>query len=86
MKISVITTLLISFISMNTAISAEQITHSDGKGIVGTVSASNAYTLDDLTNALSREADKQGAKCFKILGTVGNNRLYGIAQTFRECK
>lgn len=56
------------------------INHADGKEKISVVSVSNAYTLDDLSNALSRKADEQGATSFKILSTTGNNRLHGVAE------
>lgn len=37
---------------------AQEIDHAYGKEKVGVVSASNAYTLDDLSFALSRKADE----------------------------
>lgn len=86
MKTLLITTLLMGFISVNAASAAQEINHADGKEKIGVVSASNAYTLDDLSNALSRKADEQGARLFKkvgILSTTGNNRLHGVAEIYK---
>ncbi|MCM7822884.1 DUF1471 domain-containing protein [Enterobacter hormaechei] len=83
MKAILITTLVMGFISMNTASAAQEISHADGKEKIGVVSTSNAYTLDDLSNALSRKADEQGATSFKILSTTGNNRLHGVAEIYK---
>lgn len=62
MKALLITTLLMGLISVNAASAAQEINHADGKDKIGVVSASNAYTLDDLSNALSRKADEQGQR------------------------
>ncbi|RZM91487.1 DUF1471 domain-containing protein [Escherichia sp. E10V10] len=83
MKALLITALFMGFISVNTASAAEEIRHADGKEKIGVVSASNALTLDELSNALSRKADDQGATSFKILSTAGNNRLHGVAEIYK---
>ncbi|HCD7553303.1 TPA: DUF1471 domain-containing protein [Citrobacter farmeri] len=83
MKALLITTLVMGFISVNAASAAQEINHADGKEKIGVVSTSNAYTLDELSNALSRKADEQGATSFKILSTTGNNRLHGVAEIFQ---
>ncbi|HEO9146333.1 TPA: DUF1471 domain-containing protein [Enterobacter asburiae] len=82
MKAILITTLVMGFISVNAASAAQEINHADGKEKIGVVSASNAYTLDELSDALSRKADEQGATSFKILSTTGNNRLHGVAEIY----
>ncbi|EOV0634859.1 TPA: DUF1471 domain-containing protein [Enterobacter hormaechei subsp. steigerwaltii] len=83
MKALLITALVMGFISVNAASAAQEIKHADGKEKVGVVSASNAYTLDELSDVLSRKADEQGATSFKILSTTGNNRLHGIAEIYK---
>lgn len=83
MKTLLITTLVMGFISVNAASAAQEINHADGKEKIGVVSASNAYTLDELSDALSRKADEQGATSFKILSTTGNNRLHGVAEIYK---
>lgn len=83
MKALLITALFMGFISVNTASAAEAIRHADGKEKIGVVSASNALTLDELSNALSRKSDAQGATSFKILSTAGNNRLHGVAEIYK---
>ncbi|WP_281077230.1 DUF1471 domain-containing protein [Klebsiella quasivariicola] len=83
MKAQLIATLVMGFITVNAAYAAQEINHADGKEKIGVVSASNAYTLDDLSNALSRKADEQGATSFKILSTTGNNRLHGVAEIYQ---
>lgn len=45
---------------------------------MGVVSASNAYTLDELSDVLSRKADEQGATSFKILSTTGITGYMGL--------
>ena len=83
MQALLITTLVMGFISVNAASAAQEINHADGKEKIGVVSASNAYTLDELSNTLSRKADEQGATSFKILSTTGNNRLHGVAEIYK---
>lgn len=83
MKAILITTLVIGFISVNAASAAQEINHADGKEKMGVISASNAYTLDELSDVLSRKADEQGATSFKILSTTGDNRLHGVAEIYK---
>ncbi|MGB3256279.1 YdgH/BhsA/McbA-like domain containing protein [Buttiauxella gaviniae] len=83
MKTLLITTLVMGFISLNAASAAQEINYADGKLKIGVVSASNAYTLDELSNTLSRKADEQGATSFKILSSTGNNRLHGVAEIYK---
>ncbi|EIX9749326.1 MULTISPECIES: DUF1471 domain-containing protein [Klebsiella pneumoniae complex] len=83
MKALLIATLVMGFISVSSASAAQEINHADGKEKIGVVSASNAYTLDELSDALSRKADEQGATSFKILSTTGNNRLHGVAEIYK---
>lgn len=83
MKARLITTLFMVFISVNAASAAQEISHADGKEKIGVVSASNAYTLDELSDVLSRKADEQGATSFKILSTTGDNRLHGVAEIYK---
>lgn len=83
MRTLFITTLVMGFISVNAASAAQEINHADGKEKMGVVSASNAYTLDELSDVLSRKADEQGATSFKILSTTGNNRLHGVAEIYK---
>lgn len=83
MKKTMMTALLMSFIALNSASAAQHVNNPAGKEKMGVVSASGAYTLDDLSQALSREADKQGASGYKILSTTGNNKLHGVAEIYR---
>lgn len=83
MKALLITTLVMGFISVNAASAAQEINHADGKEKMGVISASNAYTLDELSDVLSRKADEQGATSFKILSTTGYNRLHGVAEIYK---
>ena len=82
MKARLITTLFMVFISVNAASAAQEINHADGKEKIGVVSVSNAYTLDDLSNALSRKTYEQGVTSFDILSTTGNNRLHGVSELY----
>lgn len=83
MKTRLVATLVMGFISVNVAFAAQEINHADGKEKIGVISASNALTLDELSNALSRKADEQGATSFKILSTTGNNKLHGVAEIYK---
>ncbi|TGB95899.1 DUF1471 domain-containing protein [Escherichia sp. E2748] len=83
MKTLLVTTLVMGFISVNVAFAAQEINHTDGKEKIGVISASNALTLDELSNALSRKADEQEATSFKILSTTGNNKLHGVAEIYK---
>lgn len=83
MKTRLVTTLVMGFISVNVAFAAQEINHTDGKEKIGVISASNALTLDELSNELSRKADEQGATSFKILSTTGNNKLHGVAEIYK---
>ena len=83
MKALLITSLVMGFITVNAASAAQEINHADGKEKLGVVSASNAYTLDELSDVLSRKADEQGATSFKILSTTGDNRLHGVAEIYK---
>ncbi|HGD3635062.1 DUF1471 domain-containing protein [Klebsiella aerogenes] len=83
MKAILITTLVMGFISVSAASAAQEINRADGKEKIGVVSASNAYTLDELSDVLSRKADEQGATSFKILSTTGDNRLHGVAEIYK---
>ncbi|SCY38211.1 multiple stress resistance protein BhsA [Klebsiella quasipneumoniae] len=83
MKSLLITSLVVGFITVNAASAAQEINHADGKEKIGVVSASNAYTLDELSDVLSRKADEQGAMSFKILSTTGDNRLHGVAEIYK---
>lgn len=83
MKLKFIIALALGLTLLNTASAAQQIRIVDGKEKIGVVSASNAYTLNDLSNALSRKADEKGATSFKILSTTGKNRLHGVAEIYK---
>ena len=83
MKSLLITSLVMGFIAVNAASAAQEINHADGKEKLGVVSASNAYTLDELSNTLSRKADEQGATSFKIMSTTGDNKLHGVAEIYK---
>ncbi|MGP0912732.1 DUF1471 domain-containing protein [Serratia sp. CY70267] len=83
MKSLLITSLVIGFTAVNAASAAQEVDHADGREKMDVVSASNAYTLDDLSNALSRKTDEQGATSFKTLSTTGNNRLHGVTEIYQ---
>lgn len=84
MKSLLITSLVMGFISVNAASAAQEINHADGKEKIGVVSVSNGYTLDDLSNSLSRKADEQGATSFKILSTTGITGYMGLLKSISK--
>lgn len=84
MKINIfILTIIFSMCTVNSAFSAQVITHDTDKDKIGVVSASGATTLDDLVTMLSEKADKQGASYFKVVSTTGKNKLHGVAETYK---
>lgn len=83
MTIRLITILFIGLTTANIASAAQLINHAEGKEKIGVISVSHAQTLDDLSNQLSRKADKQGARSFKILSTTGDNYLHGVAEIYQ---
>ncbi|WP_434636191.1 DUF1471 domain-containing protein [Klebsiella sp. I138] len=83
MKAILISALLIGTGMVNAASAAQQVNDAAGKEKIGVVSASNAMTLDELSDALSRKADEQGASSYKILSATGNNRLHGVAAIYK---
>lgn len=82
-QVILISTLVMEFISVSAASAAKEVNRADGKEKIGVASASNAYTLDELSDVLSRKADEQGAMSFKILSTMGDNRLHGVAEIYK---
>ncbi|OJT37176.1 DUF1471 domain-containing protein [Serratia plymuthica] len=83
MKSILIAIIITGLGSLNAATAAQLITDSTAKEKIGVISVSNAYTLDDLSNELSRKADKKGATSFKILSATGQNKLHGVAEIYR---
>ncbi|MFU2319262.1 DUF1471 domain-containing protein [Rahnella sp. PCH160] len=83
MKKLLITTLFICLAMADAASASQQINNTYGKEKIGTVSASNAWTLEDLSDELSRKADEKGATSYKILSTSGNNLLHGDADIYK---
>lgn len=83
MKATLATVLFMGFMTVNAASAAEHINDTDGKEKIGVVSASNAYTLSELSNDLSRKAAEQGASSYKILSATGKNRLHGVAEIYK---
>lgn len=81
-KFIVVFSVLFGFLSMNSVMASDFATNS-GKQKVGLVSASGAYSLDDLTEKLSQKASEQGASSFKVISTVGQNKLYGVAEIYK---
>ncbi|MCC8367567.1 MULTISPECIES: multiple stress resistance protein BhsA [Xenorhabdus] len=61
---------------------ATEVKSADGEKI-GVVSVAGAETLDSLTEALSKKADKAGAQSFRIISATGKNKLYGVAEIYK---
>lgn len=83
MKASLIITLVMGLISVNAASAAQHVDQAEGKEKIGIISASDAYNLDELSQALSAKADEKGATSYKILSASGNNRLHGVAEIYK---
>lgn len=83
MKSLLIATVIMGLGSFSAAMAAQPVNDTSGKEKIGVVSASNAYTLDDLSAALSLKASEKGATSFKILSTSGQNKLHGVAEIYR---
>ncbi|WP_392435091.1 YdgH/BhsA/McbA-like domain containing protein [Yersinia sp. HM-2024] len=80
----IIPALALSFASF-ASVAATQIQHAPATGLseIGTVTASNAGTLTELENALSKKADEAGATSYLITSATGNNKLHGTAVIYR---
>lgn len=83
MKATLATVIFMGLMTVNAASAAEHTYDTDGKEKIGVVSASNAYTLNELSNDLSRKAAEQGATSYKILSATGKNRLHGVAEIYK---
>ena len=83
MKASLVITLIMGLISVNAASAAQHIDQAEGKEKIGVISVSNAYNLDELSEELSAKADEKGATSYKILSASGNNRLHGVAESYK---
>ncbi|MDX7990225.1 DUF1471 domain-containing protein [Xenorhabdus sp. Reich] len=50
---------------------------------IGVVSVTGAATLDNLTEELSKKADKEGAAYFRVVSAYGQNQLGGVAEIYK---
>lgn len=50
---------------------------------IGHVSVSGLTTLDEVTEALSKKAEEQGADAFKVISAGGNNKQHGSAVIYK---
>ncbi|MBC8944784.1 MULTISPECIES: multiple stress resistance protein BhsA [Xenorhabdus] len=50
---------------------------------IGVVSVTGAETLDNLTEELSKKADKAGAAYFRIISATGHDKLHGVAEIYK---
>lgn len=82
MKKIITAVVLVSLGMMSSTFAAQEINNSHGKQKVGVISASNAQTLDQLSEKLSHSADKKGASLYKITSTSGNNLIHGTANIY----
>lgn len=74
---------LLGLLLINSATAAELTDSGSGEQKIGVVSASGAYSLDDLTEQLSQKASEEGASSFKIISTSGQNKLHGVAEIYK---
>ncbi|AIN19538.1 hypothetical protein CH54_487 [Yersinia rochesterensis] len=80
----IIPALALSFASF-ASVAATQVQHAPSTGLnqIGTISASNAGTLTELENTLTKKADEAGATSYLITSATGNNKLHGTAVIYR---
>lgn len=74
---------LVSLISINSAFASGVTQKPHESQTLGTVSASGAYSLDDLTEKLADKAESKGATSFKIISAGGENKMYGVAEIYK---
>jgi len=51
---------------------------------IGHVSVSGLSTLDEVTEALSKKAEEEGADAFKVISAGGNNKQHGSAIIYKH--
>ncbi|SFU36667.1 multiple stress resistance protein BhsA [Xenorhabdus koppenhoeferi] len=73
--------LALSAISFGLFAAAEVKNAKDDK--IGVVSVTGASTLDNLTEELSKKADKAGASYFRVVFANGQNQLNGVAEIYK---
>jgi hypothetical protein len=78
------------FISVNAASAAQEINHADGKEKIGVVSASNAYTLDELSMRflvrLMSKVQRHSKSCPRREITGYTELLKSINESLASCK
>ncbi|MBK4714558.1 MULTISPECIES: multiple stress resistance protein BhsA [Tenebrionibacter/Tenebrionicola group] len=57
--------------------------HAEPGEKIGVISASGAYTLNELENKLAEKASAKGASTFKITSTSGYNLMHGTAEIYK---
>ena len=82
-KYSVAIIALTALLSLNTAFAVELVNDATGKTKIGVVSASGAYSLDNLTHKLSVKAEKEGASSMRIIAAGGENKMQGVAEIYK---
>ncbi|KQN55446.1 DUF1471 domain-containing protein (plasmid) [Erwinia sp. E602] len=82
-KYSVAIMALTALFSLNTAFAVELVNDAAGKTKIGVVSASGAYSLDNLTRKLAVKAEREGAGSMKIIAAGGENKMQGVAEIYK---
>jgi len=54
-----------------------------GQHTIGTISATSNGDLSTLQSKLDAKASEVGASSYRIIGTSGNNHLYGTAELYK---
>ena len=50
----------------------------------GSVSVSGLLTVTEVTEALAKKAEGEGADAFKVIAVTGNNKLHGDAKIYKK--
>ncbi|KEA51330.1 MULTISPECIES: YdgH/BhsA/McbA-like domain containing protein [Mangrovibacter] len=74
---------MLVFTSIGQAFAIEEVQSSEGRVAIGSVSASGALTLDDLTAELGHKAQAAGASSFRVVSAGGRNTLNGVAELYK---
>lgn len=82
-RLIIVISTLASLIFCSSAFAANQVNESQSKEKIGVVSASGAYSLDDLSDKLQQRAEAEGASSYKIISAGGNNQFFGVAEIYK---
>ncbi|GKX53478.1 DUF1471 domain-containing protein [Budvicia aquatica] len=62
---------------------ATSVSSADGLSKIGSVSASDMTTLEQLEYELAKKADQAGARYYQIISAGGDNKLHGVAVIYQ---